>query len=155
MQIFFLRHAEAEGHAASDFHRRLTPDGTEQAAEAGKFFVRHGLHPDAILSSPLVRARQTADIVAKALGMDFIEVPWLACGMEPEECLHQLSVRNGSILFVGHEPDFSHAIAHLIGLPDPSALNIRKASLTCVEMADIHAGCGQLQFSVPVRLMSR
>lgn len=155
MLITFLRHAEAEAHASSDFNRRLTPKGIEQAVKAGKFCSRSGLVPEVILSSPVVRARQTADIVAKAVGVEVDEVGWLACGMEPEDCLKQLSGRAevGSILLVGHEPDFSEAIAHLIGLPEHAVLKIRKASLTAVEIVDFHAGCGQLQFLVPVRLM--
>jgi phosphohistidine phosphatase len=155
MLITFLRHAEAEGHASSDFDRRLTTKGIEQAVKAGKFCSRSGLVPDVILSSPVIRARQTAEIVAKAVGVDVDVVEWLACGMEPEDCLKQLSglAEVGSILLVGHEPDFSEAIAHLIGLPEHSALKVRKATLTAVEIVDFHAGCGQLQFFVPVRLM--
>jgi len=155
MLIFFLRHAEAEGLASSDFNRRLTPKGVDQAEKAAKFCLRSGLLPDLIITSPLVRARKTAEIVSKSLGVNLVEEPWLACGMDPEVCLKQLSARPAmrSVMVVGHEPDFSHAIAHLIGLPDASALNIRKASLTAVEMETFQAGCGQLQFSVPVRLM--
>lgn len=155
MLILFLRHAEAEGHATSDFVRRLTPKGTEQAVKVGKFLARCGLVPDAILSSPLVRAHQTAEIVAKAVGLDLVEVPWLVCGVELNEFVLQLTALQEmrAVLLVGHEPDFSHLISHLIGLPDPGALNIRKASLTAVETSDFHGGFGQLQFSVSARLM--
>lgn len=59
MTIGFLRHAEAEDGHGSDFGRKLTPKGLEQAAKAGKFFQRNGLLPDLIVTSPVVRARQT------------------------------------------------------------------------------------------------
>lgn len=156
MLICFLRHAEAEHDAESDFERQLTPKGTEQAAKAGKFLIRAGISPDLIITSPVVRARQTASIVSKALDADLVEARWLACGMKPETCLREIAVHSTkvAILLVGHEPDFSAAIAELVGLPDPSALNICKASLTVIDLVEPMSGCGQLQFLIPVRLMS-
>ncbi|MEI6279315.1 MAG: histidine phosphatase family protein [Verrucomicrobiae bacterium] len=155
MIIGFLRHAEAEHASKSDFDRKLTPKGIGQAEKAARFCLRNGLLPDLIMTSPVVRARQTAGIFAKLTGCDLVEEHWLACGMSPQDCLKEISaiLHKDFVLLVGHEPDFSRAISHLIGLPDSSALNIRKASLTAVEVADFRAGCGQLQFSVPVRLM--
>ena len=66
MTIGFLRHAEAEDVAASDFGRRLTTKGLEQAAKVGKFCMRNGFVPDLIITSPVVRARQTAERIATA-----------------------------------------------------------------------------------------
>lgn len=156
MVIYFLRHAEAEPDSGADFDRRLTPKGLEQAEKAGRFLVRYGLIPEMLLTSPVVRARQTAKIVAQKLAnAPLEECAWLACGMSPESCLSQL--RNlesaASILLVGHEPDFGNAIAAMIGLPDAGALKVRKASLTAVDLCDFRTGAGQLQFVVPVRLM--
>ncbi|MCK9588485.1 MAG: phosphoglycerate mutase family protein [Terrimicrobiaceae bacterium] len=156
MTIGFLRHAEAEDGKGSDFDRKLTPKGLDQAAKAGKFCLRNGLLPDLIITSPLVRARQTAGIVAEITGCDLIEGRWLACGMEPADCLREIAVysHKNFVLLVGHEPDFSSAIAGLLGLPDPSALKIRKASLTVLDLVEPGPGCGQLQFLIPARLMS-
>jgi phosphohistidine phosphatase len=156
MMIGFLRHAEAEDGRGSDFERRLTPKGLEQAANAGKFCERIGFVPDLIITSPVVRARQTAEIVAKATGSKLIEGSWLACGMEAGDCLKHIAALppKNFVLLVGHEPDFSEAIAFLMGLPDPSTLKIRKASLAVLDLAELKAGCGQLQFMVPARLMS-
>jgi phosphohistidine phosphatase len=154
MILGFLRHAEAEDGQGSDFHRSLTPKGLEQAARVGKFCLRNGLRPDVILTSPVVRARQTAEIVAAAVGREMVEAAWLACGMETADLVRGLAAlpRKDFVLLVGHEPDFSTTIAELLGLPDPSALNIRKATLAVLELAE--ATCGQLQFLVPARLMS-
>ena len=156
MTIGFLRHAEAEDGHGSDFERRLTPKGLDQAAKSGKFCERNGFVPDLIITSPVVRARQTAEIVAEATGCKLIEGGWLACGMEGGDCLKHIAAlsEKNFVLLVGHEPDFSEAIACLIGLPDPSALKIRKASLTVLDLAELNEGCGQLQFMVPARLMS-
>jgi phosphohistidine phosphatase len=156
MLLTFLRHAEAEPAVTADFGRRLTTKGLEQAEKVGKFCVRAGLVPDVILSSPVVRAEQTARIVAERLGdPEFLVEPWLACGMAPETCLESLAgfAKFDHVMLVGHEPDFGEAIAACLGLPNPGALHVRKASLTAVEMPRLRAGAGRLEFSVAVRLM--
>lgn len=155
MTIGFLRHAEAVDSAGSDFVRKLTPKGLEQAKKAGDFCRRHDLVPDLIITSPVVRARQTAEAVAAATGSDLIEGRWLECGMEPADCFRAISSYShlGFVLLVGHEPDFSEVIGSLVGLVDPSCLKMRKAALAVVEIAAANQGCGQLQFLVPARLM--
>ena len=152
MIVYFLRHAEAEDRDGNDHVRRLTARGLEQAAKVGKFLGRVGIRPDLILTSPVVRARQTAEIVAKATGVDLVEERWLACGMEPAACIRELGAYSTkeSVMLVGHEPDFSVVIAALIGHRDADVVKVRKASLTAVELG---GGCGQLQFLVPARLM--
>jgi len=155
MVVYFLRHAEAEPDHGSDFERVLTAKGLEQAAKVGKFLLRVGIAPDLIITSPVVRARQTAGIVAKALDVDLVEEKWLACGMDAGTCRQQISVhaKRDAILLVGHEPDFSEAIASLLGIADPDAINIRKSSLTAVDLGGGDGASGQLQFLVPARLM--
>jgi len=156
MIVYFLRHADADPDAGNDFDRKLTPKGLEQAEKVGKFLVRYGLLPEAIVSSPVVRARQTAEAVEKKLGQASMVIgPWLACGMTPATCLAELSAHAGthSVMLVGHEPDFSDTIATILGLADSEAVNIRKASLTGIELSSFHPGGGSLQFLVPVRLM--
>jgi phosphohistidine phosphatase len=156
MVVYFLRHAEAEPDFARDFDRRLTAKGLEQAEKVGKFFVRYGLIPEVIISSPVVRAWQTAKIVAQKLGdAKIVDGPWLACGMNPGTCLQELAayVEKSSVLLVGHEPDFGETIARLIGLHDATGIKVRKASLTAVDLPRLAPGNGELQFSVPARLM--
>lgn len=156
MVVYFLRHAEAEPDFARDFDRQLTVKGLEQAEKVGKFLVRFGLIPDVIISSPVVRALQTAKIVAQRLGnAKIVDGPWLACGMSPGTCLHELAAYEdkASVLLVGHEPDFGEAIARMVGLHDASGIKVRKASLTAVDLPRIAQGNGELQFSVPARLM--
>jgi phosphohistidine phosphatase len=64
MNLYLLRHAEAEEEAASDEERQLNNRGREQARTVGRFCARNDLYPGKILTSPLARARQTAQIVA-------------------------------------------------------------------------------------------
>jgi phosphohistidine phosphatase len=155
MTIYFLRHAEAEDQAASDFDRKLTPKGLQQAEKVGKFLFSHGLAPAVILSSPVTRARQTAELVASALGQEVVIEGWLACGMETPTLLERLAPHAGSdsVLIVGHEPDFSTAISDLCGVNEPAAIVVTKASLTAVDAPWLEPGAGQLQFSIPCRLM--
>ena len=58
-----------------------------------------------------------------------------------------------SILVVGHEPDFSHAVSRLLGIANPFLIHIRKSSLTGVEVFDWDIPEGRLHFSVPSSLM--
>jgi phosphohistidine phosphatase len=155
MTVYFLRHADAENMAASDFERNLTPKGLEQAAKVGRFCKVHGLVPDKILTSPLNRARQTADIVGKDLGAEPVVQGWLACGMGIETLLKELAEQGEveSILVVGHEPDFSSVISKLIGASEGGGVLVTKASLTAIRCPWIGSDSGQLKFSIPVRLM--
>lgn len=155
MLIYFLRHAEAEDAVTSDFDRKLTAKGLGQADKVGKFCVRFGLVPDVILSSPVVRAEQTARAVAAHMGdREVIVEKWISCGMSPDDCLSELAAfqKWESVMLVGHEPDFSGTIAACVGLPDSTSLHIRKASLTAVDMPRLREGAGRLEFCVPVRL---
>jgi phosphohistidine phosphatase len=154
MIVYFLRHAEAED-AVEDFGRRLTPKGCAQSERVGKFLKEAGLVPGSILSSPVVRARQTAEIVHAKTGATYLEfAPWLACGMSPGSCLKHLAAHSGEepIMLVGHEPDFGETIATLLNC-DPSALRIRKASLTALDISSFSRGGGRLEFCLPVRLL--
>jgi phosphohistidine phosphatase SixA len=153
MLLYFLRHAEAEDAVTTDFDRRLTAKGLEQADKVGKFCVKFGLVPDLILSSPVVRAEQTARAVSKRLDdRELVVERWLACGMAPDDCLGGLKAyaKFDHVMVVGHEPDFSETISVLTG---GSSVNVRKASLTAVDLPRLRAGAGRLEFSVPVRLM--
>lgn len=156
MVVYFLRHAEAEPDAGTDFDRKLTTKGLEQAEKMAKFILRNGLQPELIISSPVVRARQTAKIISQKLGdADLVVEDWLACGMSPESCLEELRAyeQKASVMVVGHEPDFGYAIAHLIGLANADAINVRKASLTAIEIETLQPGHGRLEFFTPVRIV--
>ncbi len=156
MVAYFLRHADAEPRVTSDHERKLTPKGLEQSEKVGKFMVRCGLLPEIVLTSPVVRARQTAQIVAEKLGdAEISEVDWLACGMSAETCLMELKAHQGtaSVLLVGHEPDFSETIATMLGVSDAGAIKVRKAALTGIELLDFRPGQGQMHFLIPARLM--
>jgi phosphohistidine phosphatase len=156
MLLYLLRHAEAEPHCADDFSRRLTELGSKQARKIGCFMKEQCLRPDLILTSPVVRARETAEIVAKLLGkVEISEVPWAACGMSPERAAEELGAygKFKSILLVGHEPDFSQLIANLLQLTGSPSIEVTKASLSCISLNRIQSGSGTLQFLLPVKFL--
>lgn len=156
MLLYFLRHAEAEPDETNDSARKLTEKGLAQAEKAAKFIQSAGIVPEIILTSPKVRAKQTARPVARRLSeTELSEVPWLASGPAPETFLKEISAYKNmaAVLLSGHEPDFSTIIAALIGLPQSESIHIRKASLTAVDLPEIELGRGTLEFSIPVRLM--
>lgn len=154
MKLFLLRHADADTEAATDAERHLSGKGEDQARRVGEFCKRHGFVPDAILTSPLRRTRQTARAVAVALGREVEVVPWLSCGATPEGTLRQLTARKfSSVMLVGHEPDTSALAGFLMGAEGIGVIHVRKASLTLLEVVALLQGGGRLEFSIPVRLM--
>jgi len=155
MDLFLLRHADANTQAATDDARPLSEKGISQAKKVGRFCKEHDLKPDLILTSPVRRAAETAEIVAEILKGEFMTEQWLACGMQPETALEELRgyERFESVMIVGHQPDFSLLAAHLLGLSDNEQISIRKASLTHFELGAFVRGGARLCFTVPCRLM--
>lgn len=155
MDLFLLRHADANTEAATDDARKLSEKGEGQAKKVARFIEDSKLEPELILTSPVRRAKETAEIVAEHLGTELLTVRWAACGMHPETALDELRayVKFDRVVLVGHEPDFSQFAAHLLGLRDPVQIRIRKASLTFLELTALAPGAARLQWSVPCRYM--
>lgn len=155
MLLYLLRHAEAESFASSDAERCLTPKGRGQAGRVGKFCREHSIRPDVILSSPVARALETARIVSEEVECELLEVPWAACGMDPESAMNELRAyeKLSSVMLVGHQPDLGCLCAALLGADD-AALHVRKALLLAVEVRRKPAsGSAALEFFIPVKLM--
>ena len=159
MRLFLLRHAEAEDDAVSDAARRLTPRGVEQARTVGRFCARTGIAPERVLFSPYVRAEQTARAFAEAWPPDartLQAAPFAASGMHPEVGLRELRAyeRFAGIMLVGHQPDLGSLAASLLGIRDPGALPMGKATLIGLDIRWPGPGGGSLAFHVPVELMA-
>ncbi|MCE9611429.1 MAG: phosphohistidine phosphatase SixA [Chthoniobacter sp.] len=155
MLIYLLRHADADTPAARDVERALSEKGRAQARKVGAFCEAQEIDPALLLSSPVRRARETAEIVAEKMRAEVVLTPWLACGMSPHTALEELRALRGetSVMLVGHEPDLGLLAAHLLGLATPTALHVRKGSLMSIDLGFIRAGAGCLQFALPSRLM--
>lgn len=118
MNIYLIRHGDAEKSytAKNDFERKLTPQGIEQIKSASKGWKSFISSFDYIISSPLLRAKETAEIVAEIFNNknDIIIDERIAAGGSTEDLIdaaNELNVKD--IAFVGHEPDFSNHISNL------------------------------------------
>lgn len=126
--IYLLRHGEAEDRdpASDDASRRLTEKGERQARDAGRALAGLGVEIDACLTSPKVRARETARIACEALGIEVEETEALSGG--PFDAL-ELAAGRGDVLLVGHEPDFSAAVGRLTG----ANVKLKKGGIAVVD----------------------
>src|SRR5437867_12557381 len=118
MKLCFLRHGEADwpNWDKPDDERPLTERGRKEMKRVAKFLERLKFSADAILTSPLPRASQTAEIVADRLGIELKTEPALVHGFNVER-LRRLLPQAGAdcVMVVGHEPEFSDVIKELIG----------------------------------------
>jgi phosphohistidine phosphatase len=131
MDLYILRHADAVDRAPSDAQRQLTPKGLAQANRVAAFLKPPDRRPDIVVTSPFIRARQTAAAIAKACKVELIEAPWAACGMHPNTA--QLEIQSyaafKTVLLCGHQPDLSHLIGAYTAINE-GLIDVRKASLT-------------------------
>jgi phosphohistidine phosphatase len=148
MRIYFLRHGKAENRAewaGDDASRPLTPDGEQAMRREAKSLRAMGLALDVVVTSPLARARRTAEIVADGLGVAdrLVDDDRLAHGFDVGRLEHVVEAHPEaeSIMVVGHEPDFSATVAELIGGGD---VVFKKGGLARVDVAAPVAGGGQL-----------
>jgi phosphohistidine phosphatase len=121
MRIYLVRHGDAvpEDEAGSDRDRWLSPKGREAARVLGRLLRETNVSPDAIVSSPLPRAVQTAELVAA--GVDYIgHIASLRClepSAQPRVAAGMIASLGASVVVVGHEPSISALGAFLLGRP--------------------------------------
>lgn len=151
-EIYLLRHADAgdpEAWRGPDAERPLSAKGTRQADRLGAFLAGIGFRPDAIVSSPKVRASQTAEIVAQALGASVALDDRLAEGFGLADLGAMLEERSGPgrIVLVGHDPDFSATLGELVRT---KAIPMPKGALARVDVdGPPRAGAGVLRWLLP------
>lgn len=137
MKLYFLRHGEAEeGVDMPDAERRLTPRGIERVTQAARIMRRLDIAPLYIYSSPRVRAWQTADIVAQALGMavDIREEVNFSFNVDAVRQLISGLGEEESVMFVGHNPSMSTVVHDLTG----AALSLKKGGLARVDLHSLN-----------------
>lgn len=120
MKLYVMRHAVAEDAAASfhDFDRALTLKGRKRAREVARTLQHADEKPRVIISSPLVRALQTAEIVASVLDPEepVTVRQEIAPGGELLTLIHELvAAQSKSVMIVGHEPALSSLVDQLLG----------------------------------------
>lgn len=163
MELYLLRHAIAteRGRIVSDAKRALTDEGRERLSRTTKAWDAMGVVVDLVLTSPYVRARQTAEIAAEALGIaDRVTTcDALGAGAPPAEMVEAIAQRCNEqhrVMVVGHEPDLGRLISLLVCGNDESGFRMKKAGLSKLVVDNFHAGrCAVLEWHLWPRHMLR
>ena len=139
--LWLLRHGEAEPRGTRpDSRRALTERGARQARAAGVALARRRIKLNAVLTSPRVRARDTARLACEALnGLQPTTYRPLSAGFDGRRARELIAEQgsSGHLMIVGHEPDFSQTIYDLTG----ARVDLKKGGLAMVRVS---AGGGQL-----------
>jgi phosphohistidine phosphatase len=139
MHIYILRHGIAEDSVAgqSDSDRALTSEGKKKLRNVLRVAREAGVTPALILTSPLKRAVQTAQLAAEMLDYkgELLRTEALEPGAHPRMVWEEIRVHKDetSIMLAGHEPLFSSLTAYLLGCPDLH-VDFKKGALACVEV---------------------
>ena len=135
MILYFLRHGKAAPAVnGDDAARELTPEGEDDLRAAAGLWRRLNLRPDVVLSSPLPRAMRTAQLFCEGVGLrdQPVAEPTLGPGAGWDEMARAIAAHPDArrVMFVGHEPDLSSAVAVLSGA---SSVRLRAGGVACVE----------------------
>jgi phosphohistidine phosphatase len=152
MKVYFLRHGEADwpGWDRPDDERPLTKKGKKEMKRVADFLAGRDVILSVILSSPLPRAYQTAEVVAERIDREVSEEPALAPGFSPKKLAVLLKEHAGQdVMLVGHEPSFSEAIAALTG----GNVKLPKAAVARVDLDDPQQLRGQLIWLITPKLI--
>jgi phosphohistidine phosphatase len=159
MKVFFLRHGIAaersDGNGeGNDAARPLTKEGIAKMKGIAATLAHLHLGLEAIITSPLVRARETAEIVARELKMTLklVKDERLAPGFNADK-LHAVLLDHPSgdaVMIVGHEPDFSETISALIG---GGRVAMKKGGLALVDLPNAHSMRGELLWLAPPKVL--
>ena len=165
--LTLLRHGKSEWETGTedDFDRPLKDRGRKDTPMMGKFLAAIGATPDLLVSSPAARARQTAELLAPAVGYAS-EIRWeesiyAASAGELMSLLRHLPDEANHVLLVGHNPGFEDLAARLIGadaygmasglrLPTAAAAHL---ALTMDTWNTVQANSGQLIWLVNPRML--
>jgi phosphohistidine phosphatase len=158
-EVYLIRHgvAEERGDAWPDDSKRpLTEDGTSRMRKAARGLSRLGVVFDIVLTSPLVRARQTAEIVAGGLAPrpSLVNLDSLAPDAGYAALITELEkhARKPRIALVGHEPDIGELAARLIG--SRRSIEFKKGAICRIDVDDIPpTGPGQLRWFITPKIL--
>lgn len=152
MKLYFLRHGQAnwEQWDRPDDERPLTKKGRKEVESIASALKTLKVRPDEILTSPLPRASETAQIVADRLNLDPVVTPLLAPGFGLHSLRQLLSDHpERDLMLVGHEPDFSLALAQLTG----GTVRMAKAGLARVDVENPAELRGELVWLIPPKIL--
>lgn len=128
--IWLVRHAEAQD-GSPDAERPLTEEGERQSRTAGEALARLGLEPQACVTSPKLRARETARLICEVLSLEPVEDERLAGG--PFDATALAAEFGEEVVLVGHDPDFSLAVHSMTG----AQVRMSKSSVVGVDRGEL------------------
>lgn len=162
MLVYLVRHAVAAELSAdgprTDADRPLTEEGIERFREAARCYANLMVEPDRIVSSPLLRAKQTADLLVEALGFPgaleesehlvYSAAPTRAVGVLQAE----LMANSESIVLVGHEPHLGTLLGLLLSGSDRAPMPLSKGMCAAVEIREPQNMVGKLRFALSLKI---
>lgn len=162
MDLLLIRHAPAEDRerfareGRPDEERPLTSEGRKRMARNARGLVVATPQIDLLATSPLVRARQTAAIVAEAYEIERVEVTdRLSPESAPVELLRWLRGQRGREVaaLVGHEPSLSRFIGYLLSASPDSPFALRKGGVCALRLPRLTAGAAELRWVLSPSLL--
>ncbi len=152
MNLYFIRHGNADwpDWNGADDERPLTKKGGKQARRVAKLLCQLGVDPAVVLSSPLPRALQTAELVADGLGVHLRQEPALGKSFDLPALRAILKrLPAGDLIVVGHEPSFSRVIEQLTG----ARVELKKAGVARVDLENPKSN-GTLLWLLPPKIVN-
>ena len=161
-ELYILRHGIAVPHGTPDIpdqERPLTPKGEQRMRQVGRGLAALRLDVERIVTSPLPRARRTAQIVARELGLvDSLETSaMLTAGADPHGLRHWLRDRaEDRLMIVGHNPDLSDLVGLLVlGEVGRFPFELKKGAIAALSTAPHSGAHYQLDWTAPAGLLRR
>ena len=160
MLLYLFRHGVAvdpsDPECPPDAERPLTREGIEKTRLAARGLRKLGVKPDLILSSPLLRAVQTAEIAARELGWPKEKIHRtraLEPDADPAELLKELArLKQDVVLCTGHAPPLDELIDHAVGVR-VAFTGLKKAGAACLEFASSASSRGVLLWLRPPKVL--
>jgi len=155
VRLYLLRHADAgdpDAWSGPDADRPLSEKGVAQAERLGRHLARADVALRQFVSSPKLRARQTAEIVAQFVGGSVALDERLAGSLTlrvVDELVRDAEARGGLVL-IGHDPDFSEALTALVG---GAPIGMKKGAIARVDVRSFEPGGGDLRWLLPPALV--
>ncbi len=162
MNLFIIRHAWAGQHGdpayPDDSLRPLTDEGRKRFTRMVEALVPRGLTPQLVVTSPMLRCVQTAEILAEAIGKKtkVVQRKELLPGGDPKRLLAWTEEQGSGleqVAWVGHAPDVGHLVASLIGLEN-GWLDLKKGAVAATRFPQSpEFGHGELQWLVTAKIL--
>jgi phosphohistidine phosphatase len=163
MRLYLVRHGPAvdrtDPKCPSEAERRLTPEGVEKTKRAADGMSALGISGDLFVSSPYLRALQTAEIFADSLGFPaekILRTEALLPGANPEILFRELARQKQvkETFCFGHAPHLDEAFAFALGVGHPIT-SLKKAGVACLDLEQISPPAGRIVWLCPPKILRR